>query len=35
MSWRVTIPCSRAQGEAISDADDLFPAREDPAGIGC
>ena len=30
MSWRVTIPCSRAQGEAISDADHLFPAREDP-----
>lgn len=25
MSWRVTVPCSRAQGEAIADADDLFP----------
>ena len=26
MSWRVTVPCSRAQGEAIAEADDLFPA---------
>ena len=29
MSWRVTIPCSRAQGEAIA-ADDLFPNLVDP-----
>ena len=28
MSWRVTIPCSRAQGEAIG-SDDLFPGRDD------
>ena len=28
MSWRVTIPCSRAQGEALADADDLFPAAD-------
>jgi ribosomal protein L11 methyltransferase len=25
VSWRVTIPCNRAQGEAIADAGDLFP----------
>ena len=25
MSWRVTIPCTRAQGEAIANAGDLFP----------
>ena len=25
MSWRVTIPCTREQGERIADADDLFP----------
>ena len=25
MSWRVTIPCSREQGERIADAEDLFP----------
>lgn len=25
MSWRVTVPCNRAQGEAIADAGDLFP----------
>ena len=25
MSWRVTIPCSREQGERIADAGDLFP----------
>ena len=25
MSWRVTLPCSRAQGEAIVDMEDLFP----------
>lgn len=30
MSWRVTIPCSRAQGEAIADSEDLFPGAENP-----
>ncbi len=25
MSWRVTIACSRAQGEAIGSGDDIFP----------
>jgi ribosomal protein L11 methyltransferase len=30
VSFRVTIPCTRAQGEAIADADDLFPATDDP-----
>lgn len=30
MSFRVTIPCTRAQGEAIAEADDLFPANENP-----
>ena len=30
MSWRVTIACTRAQGEAIANADDLFPAVESP-----
>jgi len=25
MSWRVTIPCSREQGESIADTADLFP----------
>ena len=30
MSWRVTIPCDRAQGEAIGDADELFPGVDDP-----
>ena len=29
MSWRVTVPCSREQGEAIADADDLFPDSAD------
>ena len=24
MSWRVTIPCTRAQGEAIADGEELF-----------
>ena len=24
MSWRVTVPCTRAQGEAVPEADDLF-----------
>lgn len=30
MSFRVTIPCTRAQGEAIAEADGLFPANENP-----
>ena len=30
MSFRVTIPCTRAQGEAMADADDPFSATEDP-----
>ena len=30
MSWRVTLPCTRAQGEAIGSADELFPAHDDP-----
>ena len=30
MSVRVTIPCTRAQAEAIADADDLFAESENP-----
>jgi ribosomal protein L11 methyltransferase len=30
VSWRVTIPCTRAQGEAIADAGDLFPGSDNP-----
>ena len=30
MSWRATVPCSRAQGEALPEADVLFPAQDDP-----
>jgi len=30
VSWRVTIPCTRAQGEAIGDSNDLFPEAEAP-----
>ena len=30
MSYRVTVPCSRRQGEAIADADELFPGNDDP-----
>ena len=30
MSFRVTIPCTRAQGEAIADGDHLFPNADDP-----
>jgi len=29
VSFRVTIPCTRAQGEAIADAEELFPDAED------
>lgn len=28
MTWRATVPCSRAQGEAIAEAEDLFLASE-------
>lgn len=30
MTWRATVPCSRAQGEAITQADDLFPSSDNP-----
>jgi len=30
VSFRVTIPCTREQGEAIAEADDPFSATEDP-----
>jgi ribosomal protein L11 methyltransferase len=30
LSWRVTIPCDRAQGEAVGNADEPFPGVEDP-----
>ena len=30
MSYRVTIPCTRAQAEAIRDTGDLFPNANDP-----
>ena len=30
MSYRVTVPCSRAQGEAIPNADDLFAEANEP-----
>jgi ribosomal protein L11 methyltransferase len=30
VSFRVTIPCTKVQGEAIADADDLFPTTDDP-----
>ena len=30
MSWRVTIACSRAQGEAIGSGDDIFPTAANP-----
>lgn len=29
MSWRVTVPCTREQGEAIGAQDDLFPFSDD------
>ena len=28
MSWRATVSCTRAQGEAIAEAGDLFPASD-------
>jgi len=33
VSFRVTIPCTRAQGEAVAGADDLFANRDDPPVI--
>ena len=30
MSWRVTMAATRAQGEAIGSADELFPAHDNP-----
>jgi ribosomal protein L11 methyltransferase len=30
VSVRITVPCTRAQGEAIADADDLFPDSLNP-----
>ena len=30
MSWRVTLPCNRAQAEALPEADDLFADAEQP-----
>lgn len=30
MSFRITVSCSRAQGEAIADAEHLFPASGEP-----
>ena len=30
MSWRLTIACSRAQGEAIASGDDVFPNSANP-----
>ena len=30
MSVRVTVPCTRAQGEAVADAEDLFPDSANP-----
>ena len=33
MSFRVSIPCTRAQGERIGAGDDPFADRDDPAAI--
>ena len=30
MSWRVTLPCTRAQAEALPEADELFEGAESP-----
>ena len=30
MSWRATLSCTRAQGEAIAASDNLFPASDSP-----
>jgi len=28
VSWRVTVPCTRAQGEAIAQTEDLLPEAD-------
>ena len=33
MSWRVTLDCTKAEAEALPDADDLFPASDSPPVI--
>ena len=33
MSWRVTLACTRAEAEALPDADDLFPDMDSPPVI--
>jgi ribosomal protein L11 methyltransferase len=33
VSWRVTIPCTRKQGEAIADADELFAGSVRPPAL--
>ena len=30
MSWRVSLDCTRAEAEALPDADDLFPDTDNP-----
>ncbi len=30
MSWRATLPCTRAQAEALPDADDVFAEHDNP-----
>ncbi len=33
MSWRVTLDCTKAEAEALPDADDLFPSTDSPPVI--
>ena len=33
MSWRVTLDCTKAEAEAVPDAGDLFPDRDNPPVI--
>ena len=33
MSWRVTLPCTRAEAEALPDSEDLFPFADQPPVI--
>ncbi len=33
MSWRVTLPCTRAQAEALPEAGDLFPGNSPPVVV--
>ena len=33
MSWRVTLPCTRAEAEALPDSEDLFPFSDAPPVI--